>query len=333
MHQNNALDVELKRTSLAILALPIRNESARRAIRISLGSVLLLVLWAANSFAQAQRTFVSGGGSDSNPCSRTAPCRTFTQAISQTAAGGEVIVLDSAGYGPFTITQAVTVQAPAGVYAGITVFSGTGITVNAAAGDSVILRGLTVNSQGTGGDGIDLNGGNLHVESCVVNGFSHAKGLFMSETGKLEVKDSILRGNDTAIQVTAPMNTAEVTIDNVRLEFNLNGLEVRERARVTIRNSVISNNSDDGVSVQVFSTASAELTVENCVVSHNSAGVFTESGNTGVATIRISNSTVTNNGTGLNNFASPAQILSRGNNTIEGNGNDMVGTMGTYSGR
>ena len=78
----------------------------------------------------AQRTFVSGVGNDSNPCSRTAPCRTFGQAILQTAAGGEVYVLDSAGYSAFTISQSVSIIAPAGVTAGISVFSGTGIVVN-----------------------------------------------------------------------------------------------------------------------------------------------------------------------------------------------------------
>src|SRR5215472_18109741 len=85
---------------------------------------LFAILSVTSASAQVQRTFVSGGGIDSNPCSRTAPCRTFTQAISQTNAGGEVYVLDSAGYGPFTITKSVAIVAPQGVTAGISVFSG-----------------------------------------------------------------------------------------------------------------------------------------------------------------------------------------------------------------
>src|SRR5260370_42406683 len=103
--------------------------------------------------------FGSGGGRDSNPCSRTGPWRTFGQAISQTNAGGEVVVLDSAGYGVFTISSAVSITAPPGVYAGISVFSGDGIDINAGASDIVILRGLTGNNQGSSGSGLVFNGG------------------------------------------------------------------------------------------------------------------------------------------------------------------------------
>src|SRR5499427_6040505 len=166
----------------------------RRIVSVLLPG-LFAVLSIASASAQVQRTFVSGGGSDGNPCSRTAPCRTFTQAISQTASGGEVIVLDSAGYGPFTITQAVSITAPAGLYAGISVFSGDGIDINAGASDTVILRGLTLNNQGSGGSGIVfITGGTLHVESSVVNGFSSGDGMAFESAGKLEVKDCSFRG-------------------------------------------------------------------------------------------------------------------------------------------
>ena len=112
------------------------------------------VLSVATASAQAPRTFVSGLRSDSNPCTRTAPCRNFAQAISQTSPGGEVVVLDSAGYGAFTITQAVSITAPPGVYAGISVFSGDGITITAGGSDTVILRGLTLNNQAAPGPGL-----------------------------------------------------------------------------------------------------------------------------------------------------------------------------------
>src|SRR5215472_3306097 len=135
-----------------------------------LGPALLVVLFASGASAQVQRTFVSGLGSDANPCSRTAPCRTFGQAISQTNPNGEVIVLDSAGYGAFTITQAVSITAPPGVYAGISVFSGDGITITAGGSDTVILRGLTLNNQGSTGTGIICTMvGTLHIESCVAS--------------------------------------------------------------------------------------------------------------------------------------------------------------------
>jgi hypothetical protein len=61
-----------------------------KAIQFALGSMLFLVFFASTSMAQFQRTFVSGLGNDSNQCTRTAPCRTFAQAISQTNSTGEV---------------------------------------------------------------------------------------------------------------------------------------------------------------------------------------------------------------------------------------------------
>jgi hypothetical protein len=153
------------------------------------GSSLVLVFLVTGASGQAQRTFVSSIGSDSNSCSRLAPCRTFAQAISQTNAGGEVIVLDSAGYGPLSvangtqITKAVSLISPPGVYAGISVFSGDGIDINAGASDIVILRGLTINSQsGPGARGIVFaTGAALHVEDCLVNGFSIAGGGILFE--------------------------------------------------------------------------------------------------------------------------------------------------------
>src|SRR5262252_10201767 len=133
-------------------------------------SFLVLMIMSSAS-AQVQRTFVSGLGSDANPCSRTSPCRTFAQALAGTNSGGEVVVLDSGGFGPATITRAVTITAPAGVYAGITVFSGDGIDINAGHSDTVILRGLTINNEGGAGNGIVFaSGARLQVESCVISG-------------------------------------------------------------------------------------------------------------------------------------------------------------------
>src|ERR1700751_3123315 len=115
--------------------------------RISLALVCLLV--ATSLCASSPLTFVSFEGLDTNPCSRTSPCRSFAAAIAVTSAGGTVIVLDSAGYGPFTISQSVSVIAPEGLYAGISFSSGTGITISGtAATDVVTLRGLSIEGSG-----------------------------------------------------------------------------------------------------------------------------------------------------------------------------------------
>src|SRR5437868_10634041 len=109
--------------------------------------ILFSSFWSLAAFAVApQRTFVSSAALDTNDCSRATPCRSFATAVAAVAAGGEVVVLDSAGYGPTTISKAVTVESPLGVYAGISaVGSVHGIIVNAGVNDVVVLRNLTIN--------------------------------------------------------------------------------------------------------------------------------------------------------------------------------------------
>ena len=117
-------------------------------------TLILTTLAAADAVATAQRTFVASNGNDANPCSLAQPCRGFARAITQTSPSGEVIVLDSAGYGPVTIAKSVSIIAPAGLHAGVTVLSGDGITVNIPNG-VVVLRGLTISGQG-GANGINF---------------------------------------------------------------------------------------------------------------------------------------------------------------------------------
>jgi hypothetical protein len=310
-----------------------------RTTRFALGSFLFVAWFASASMAQAQRTFVSGLGDDGNPCTRTAPCRTFTQALIGTSAGGEVVVLDSAGYGTFTITQSVTVQALPGVYAGVSVFSGNGITINAGEADVVILRGLTVNSVGEPfGSGVFFNaGGTLHIEGCVLNGFpgagaelpARASGL----SGRLEVKDSIMRGNGLGIALSPGLGTVIAAIENVRLEGNHVGLKVSDTAKVVVRNSLAAGGSF-GFEASSGNGGVVDLNIENCVASNNSTfGIvaFGDVINMGPVTVRLSNSTVTNNGVGLSVSGPVASFLTRGNNTVEGNTTNTSGTIGSYT--
>src|ERR1041385_8688857 len=113
--------------------------------------------------AQATRTWVSGVGDDANPCSRTAPCKTFAGAISKTAAGGEISVMDAGGYGSVTITKAITINGE-GTQASILAGGGVGITVAAGAADQVILRNLMINGAGGGTSGIVINSGHATVD-------------------------------------------------------------------------------------------------------------------------------------------------------------------------
>src|SRR5947209_3401268 len=145
----------------------------RRFLLSTLVVLTLLLAATAPAFAQATRTWVSGVGDDANPCSRTAPCKTFAGAISKTASGGEINVLDPGGFGAVTITKPITISSE-GFEAGVLVSGTNGIVVSTPnATDVVVLRGLDIEGLGTGLSGIKvLTGGTVYVEKCTINKFS-----------------------------------------------------------------------------------------------------------------------------------------------------------------
>src|SRR5207245_9806679 len=147
---------------------------------------LLLASLASVARGQATRTWVSGLGDDVNPCSRTAPCKTFAGAISKTAAGGEIDALDPGGFGAVTITKAITIDG-GGSLASVLVSGTNGIVVSAGASDVVTIRNIAVNGIGTGVNGIRfLSGGALHVERCDIFGFV-ATGISAEPDGSSEL--------------------------------------------------------------------------------------------------------------------------------------------------
>src|SRR5215469_7964736 len=156
--------------------------------RIAVLSTATLVATIASSgaYALSNRTFVSGNGSDANPCSLGAPCRSFAGALAQTSPGGEIAVLDTAGYGAVSITKAISIVNEEGVEAGITATSGDGITINAGATDVVNLRGLTLVGTSGSVNGITFNsGGALNIQNCVIRGFGN-NGLNLVPTGSTD---------------------------------------------------------------------------------------------------------------------------------------------------
>jgi hypothetical protein len=259
------------------------------------------------------------------------------------------VALDSGEFGPVEITKSVSLIAAPGVHAGISVVSGNAITINAGDFDTIILRGLTVNNEARENNtsrGIMFVGrGTLGVETCIVAGFPAGQGLFYegARPGSLEVKDSIFRGNDVGIEVLNRNLTAQSTtdvisiavIDHVLLEKNGLGLEVTDACGVSVHNTIASNNRD-GFSMHCF--GSGELNLESCLSSNNSEfGIlsFKDSSGTpmsGTPIVRVSNSTVTNNKfCGLATLGPSAVLLSRGNNTVEGNGVNTIGTIASYT--
>src|SRR5229473_3388543 len=136
-----------------------------------------MILGASLASAQASRTWVSGVGDDANPCSRTAPCKTFAGAISKTAPGGEIDALDPGGFGALTITKAITIDGGGGQVASVLVSGTNGIVISAGAGHTVTLRNLRINGvAGTGTGGLTgvqfVNGAALHIENCTIFGFT-----------------------------------------------------------------------------------------------------------------------------------------------------------------
>ena len=166
-----------------------------RIVTLPLAVLILTVLNGADAVAAGQRTFVASNGLDTNPCTLLLPCRAFANAIAQVNPGGEVIALDSAGFGPMTITKPVSIIAPPGVYAGLSVFPGTdGITIAVGASDKVVLRGLTINGQGGDRGIVVTSGGEVHIEQCTVSGMG-TNGIEINGGTHVHVRSSIVRGS------------------------------------------------------------------------------------------------------------------------------------------
>jgi Right handed beta helix region len=156
----------------------------------------LAVLFTAPALAQATRTWVSGVGDDANPCSRTAPCKTFAGAISKTAAGGEINVLDPGGFGAVTITKSISIIADH-VEAGVLVSGTNGIIVNVLSTDKVLLEGLDIEGLGTGLDGIKIiGGGKTTIRKCSIRNFTgNGVNLVGTVNARAVIEDSLILNN------------------------------------------------------------------------------------------------------------------------------------------
>lgn len=297
---------------------------------------LLFVLAAVVAQAQAPRTFVSSAGADANDCSRSSPCRNLQRAHDAVAAGGEVVALDSAGYGAVNITKSVTITGE-GVHAAATSPSGGGnaVTVNGP-GITVVLRNLQIQTHPSSASGSGIFARNfaaLHIESCTVRAAS--TGLFFlpaaadgTPARKLFIKDSIFRNNGEAgmfLANSADTGSLSATIERTRMENNSFGGTFRF-VRATLRDCLASGNTFTGILAQEGS----DVNVESCVSAYN--------GNHGIAAfdggiIRVSHSTATNNTQfGFRNDTT-STFESRENNTVRGNGiGNVSGTITPIAG-
>src|SRR5437870_1716555 len=209
--------------------------------KISVG-VLVVVLVSVSLFAQNNRSAVSLSGNDAASCTVPDPCRTFDVAISKTNAGGEVIVLSSAGYGPFTVTKSVSIISPPAYHAALAPTSGDAITITAD-NAVIVLRGLTLNGSLGASTGIDFTGAatisnsSVFVENCVITGF--VTGISFTRNGELFILDTSIRTSDLGMIVDGAAAPSLATIDNARIEKSDLGIVV-DNAILAVRNTVVS---------------------------------------------------------------------------------------------
>ncbi|HEX8410534.1 MAG TPA: right-handed parallel beta-helix repeat-containing protein [Thermoanaerobaculia bacterium] len=266
-------------------------------------------------------------GDDVNPCSRTAPCKTWAGAISKTATGGIIDALDPGGYGALTITKAITVEGNGTLASGL--HSGSnGFVINIAAGPTnrnVVLRNLLIDGSGTtlGLDGVRfLSGDSLLIEGCSIEQVSSDGIEFLPNSlARLTVRDTTITqalGNGISIR-PAVGGTARVSIHNSTIDRNGTGITVSDAnsagSNVSIFNSNVTNNTTDGVFANSTTAVGVLVVVEGSEITHNSgSGLRTAGGN---SILRVANSLISGNGTGAS--APAGQLCSFLNNRLTGN--------------
>jgi hypothetical protein len=218
--------------------------------------VLFVTMQATPAQAQAARTWVSGVGDDANPCSRTAPCKTFAGAISKTAAKGEINCLDPGGFGTVTITKSIAISCP-GVVGGVLASGTNGITVNAGATDRVVLDGLDIEGVGTGLNGVNVVAGKeVYIIRTSIRNFTQNGVNMASSTpgGHVFINDSFITFNTGGVNTQGAANTSSVTntaiLSNISFAVQANGAN----NIVRVQTSVL-NNSPTGISLLNGGTA------------------------------------------------------------------------------
>jgi hypothetical protein len=274
--------------------------------------VVFAMAFAVVTQAQATRTWVSGVGDDVNPCSRTAPCKTYAGAISKTAKDGEISTLDPGGFGTVTITKSITINgggAGQGYGSILSSLAPQGVLINitdpADVRKTVRLDWLNINGASTGTDGVRMIAGSaLHIENCLIDGLV-GDGIEISNSAasviELYVNNVTIRnavGNGIIATATNVGGLVATSISNSHIANCGDGFEAGARSVATIRATTIStNNGASAAGVRVNGTG-AEVNVDTCSISYNTNGIRVDSG-----TARVANTMFSGNTTGLSNGA------------------------------
>jgi hypothetical protein len=218
--------------------------------RVWLGALALCVAAIATpAAAQAPRTYISGAGDDINPCSVSSYCKTLPGAISKTAAGGEIDVMASGGYGTLTIGKAITVIG-VGAEVGIFTISGNAVTIAAGASDDVVLSGLVISGQGKGSTGIRINSArSVTITNSIIKDFHNnggAAAISIDATAKTNVfiSDSTLVNNDVGVIA----QSGKTVLDRVRIVQNDKSAirSVGSGTFIVVNSSIVTNNAGAG---------------------------------------------------------------------------------------
>jgi hypothetical protein len=250
---------------------------------------LIAALFAASpAFAQAPRTWVSGVGDDANPCSHTAPCKTWAGAIAKTTAGGEIDALDPGGFGAVTITKALTLDGGGGQVASVLVSGTNGIVVGAGTSDVVILRNLRINGINTGLNGIlYLSGAQLNVENCEIFGFTQSGiSASTSAVSELYVTNTFITSSQNGISLTTTKSLFGAIDHSYILNVTNNGVAATGgNVNLTISNSVV----DSAVNAVLAGSAATRINVDSSSLDDNNAAF---NASVSGAIIRVSNNTL-----------------------------------------
>lgn len=275
-------------------------------------SILFVALALASpALAQATRTWVSGVGDDVNPCSRTAPCKTFAGAISKTAIGGYIDIIDDGNFGPVTITKAITIDG--GGASAILTLASSSITVNTTG--VVTLRNLTIEGV-TASTAVNVTQvGTLHVENVRINNFS-SFGINFNPSGggaRLFVTDSTVTNISGGAAVY--VRNAHATLERVFVSTSQSGIVSGAGGVTFVKNSVVTNCS---MGFAAAYSAASVIDVQDSTSNDNDWGIVAGSG----AVARVGNMTIADNHVaGLYNDGS-SFIVSLGNNRVSSNSVD-----------
>jgi len=294
--------------------------------------------------AGVQRAFVASYGLNSNTsfnCDVAHPCRQFLAAVTVVDPDGEVVALDTAAYGAVTITQSISLTAAPGAYAGITAFTGAnGVTI-ATPGVNVVLRGLTINSQGGDAGILMTAGAKLSIENCIISNFSIFPsdflqyGVLVETAATVRIVDTLVRDNDIGIRLEAG---ATANISGSKILGNTYGIYAISSLNGTVTTAAINDTmvvqgGQVGIwAIALATTATARVEIVRSIISNYNEGVRVESQDGNLASASIRKSMVTESGLyGLSQSGDSSTMTSYGSNTLTNNFSNFNGIHLTAS--